>query len=130
MRRLATEAARPPAAAKLHLWNSPIPYLFGGLFLTMLLIAVALIILACSFRKRFFTGHSSPGSQKDPPVAGSSTMELVMEPKILVVMAGDYTPMFLATPVAAGVGDVPRRCSCSASQQDDKQNHSAAWNFH
>ncbi|XP_022949049.1 protein GLUTAMINE DUMPER 6-like [Cucurbita moschata] len=125
MRRLAT-AAPPPTAAKLHLWNSPIPYLFGGLFLTMLLIAVALIILACSFRKRFFTGHSSPGSQKDPPVAGSAAMEPVMEPKILVVMAGNNTPTFLATPAAAALGNVPRRCSCTAIQQDDKQNHSAA----
>lgn len=123
MRRLAAAFAPPPLAAaaapKLHPWKSPIPYLFGGLSLTMLLIAGALIVLACSYRKRF-SGNSS---EKEPPAAAPADVELVMEPKILVIMAGDDMPTFLATPATAAAADVPRRCNCSAlKQRDGDQN--------
>ncbi|KGN53748.1 hypothetical protein Csa_014622 [Cucumis sativus] len=112
MRRLAAATAPPSATAlKLHLWKSPIPYLFGGLSLTLLLIAAALIIIACSFRKRF------TGGQKDPPAATSSTVNLLMEPKFFVIMAGNDMPTFLALPAAA----IPP-CSCSTNQQDAHQN--------
>ncbi|CAK9324949.1 unnamed protein product [Citrullus colocynthis] len=119
MRRLAAATApQPPptAAVKLHLWKSPTPYLFGGLFLAMLLIAGALIVLACSFRKR------STGGEKDPPAAASAAVDPVMEPKILVIMAGDDMPTFLALPATAAAA-LPL-CNCSANQQDGNQNHS------
>uniref|UniRef100_A0A9I9DJL4 Uncharacterized protein n=1 Tax=Cucumis melo TaxID=3656 RepID=A0A9I9DJL4_CUCME len=118
MRRLAAATAPLPpptaTAVKLHLWKSPIPYLFGGLSLTLILIAAALIILACSFRKRFTDG------EKDPPAATSPTVDLVMEPKILVIMAGNDMPTFLAMPAAAAAALPP--CSCSTNQQDGHQN--------
>ncbi|XP_038887934.1 protein GLUTAMINE DUMPER 2-like [Benincasa hispida] len=117
MRRLAAATAPPPTAAvKLHLWKSPIPYLFGGLSLALLLIAAALIILACSFRKRF------TGGEKDPQAAASAAVDLVMEPKVLVIMAGDNMPTFLALPATAAAALPP--CRCSANQQDGNQNHS------
>ncbi|KAG2715355.1 hypothetical protein I3843_03G075100 [Carya illinoinensis] len=78
------------------LWKSPIPYLFGSLALTLLLIAVALIVLVCSYRKR---GSNSPGENEDKPAA-AKTMDAVIdtEPRIVVIMAGNDKPTYLATP--------------------------------
>ncbi|MQM04315.1 hypothetical protein Taro_037112 [Colocasia esculenta] len=72
-------------------WDSPLPYLFGGLAAMLGLIAVALIILACSNRK----SSSSAGDHGQRPV----TTAVDMEPSVVVVMAGDDGPSFLAKAV-------------------------------
>ncbi|PSR87782.1 Protein GLUTAMINE DUMPER like [Actinidia chinensis var. chinensis] len=79
-----------------RVWNSPTPYLFGGLALTLGLITLALIILACSYRKKSTNSSADEENQKPekPEVSGGH-----LEPKILVVMAGDRNPTYLATPV-------------------------------
>ncbi|KAM7280130.1 hypothetical protein ACFE04_007264 [Oxalis oulophora] len=79
------------------LWNSPIPYLFGGLGALIVLISAALIILACSQRKR--TSSSSENSQEkvQPPRLILSTLD--PEPKFVVIMPGDDKPTYLANPV-------------------------------
>ncbi|KAJ6960344.1 hypothetical protein NC653_038390 [Populus alba x Populus x berolinensis] len=85
--------------------NSPIPYLFSGLGLMFGLVAVALMILACSYRK------SSPNSATDPEVQASANqvqMKAEMEPKIVVIMAGDDSPTYLANPVS---------CNCQSDEQ-------------
>jgi hypothetical protein len=77
-------------------WHSPVPYLFGGLAAMLGLIALALLILACSYWKvnRYLldtaecSGPDGEGS-KSPPVADL----------VAVVMAGEKTPRFLAAPV-------------------------------
>ncbi|KAL3525801.1 hypothetical protein ACH5RR_014173 [Cinchona calisaya] len=79
-------------------WNSPLPYLFGGLALLLFVIALALILLACSFTK-------SPSSiTQSSDNHGSSTAANVlrpeMEPRIVVIMAGDHNPTYLAKPTA------------------------------
>ena len=86
--------------------NSPIPYLFSGLGLMFGLVAVALMILACSYRK------SSSNSATDPEVQEKSAnqvqMKAEMEPKIVVIMAGDDSPTYLANPVS---------CNCQSDEQ-------------
>ncbi|KAJ4707186.1 Protein GLUTAMINE DUMPER [Melia azedarach] len=87
-------------------WNSPIPYLFGGLGLMLGLITIALLILACSYRK-----SSSNLQSEDEEKSGDKKVnmqQIEMEPKIVVIMAGEDNPRYLAKPV-----------SCSYCQQND-----------
>ncbi|KVI02605.1 hypothetical protein Ccrd_019094 [Cynara cardunculus var. scolymus] len=46
-------------------WSSPIPYLFGGMFIAFSLIACALIILACSYKK-VYSNNTSGGDEEKP----------------------------------------------------------------
>ncbi|XP_018816614.1 protein GLUTAMINE DUMPER 6-like [Juglans regia] len=94
MQRPATSTSS--SVSEVRLWKSPIPYLFGSLALMLLLIAVALIILVCSYRKRV---SNSSGENEDKPAA-AKTMDAVIdtEPRIVVIMAGDDKPTYLATP--------------------------------
>ncbi|KAJ0042446.1 hypothetical protein Pint_18882 [Pistacia integerrima] len=90
-------------------WNSPVPYLFGGLGLMLGLIAIALTILACSCRK---SATNSSGEKSAKQVVD---MQLEMEPKIVVIMAGDDNPTYLAKPAAASA------CTCHQTQLNSTQ---------
>ncbi|KAJ9147441.1 hypothetical protein P3X46_029612 [Hevea brasiliensis] len=81
-------------------WNSPVPYLFAGLALTLGLIAMALLILACSYKTS--PSNSPPDHETEENSHQKEVMiqSLEMEPKIVVVMAGDHNPTYLAKPVA------------------------------
>ncbi|GLT62013.1 hypothetical protein SLA2020_346810 [Shorea laevis] len=77
-------------------WNSPLPYLYGGLGLMLLLITV---MLACSIRKRSL---DSPDSHLQDEISAKSIHPLPdAEPRIdtVVIMAGNNKPTYLATPV-------------------------------
>ncbi|XWS70544.1 hypothetical protein CRYUN_Cryun03dG0056500 [Craigia yunnanensis] len=108
----------PPATAQPRSpWHSPVPYLFGGLAAMMGLIAFALLILACSYwRLSGRLDNDSEGADAERDVesgekeaAGDSNMQVkVYEEKILVIMAGEEKPTFLATPLsnkASSFGD-------------------------
>ncbi|KAF5791870.1 putative protein glutamine dumper [Helianthus annuus] len=90
------------AAATGIRWNSPIPYLFGGLALMLTLIACALIILVCSHKKPYSSSNSSENGAGDQEKASEPEfrVELLpeMEPKIVIVMPGDINPTYLAKP--------------------------------
>ncbi|XVE53496.1 hypothetical protein DITRI_Ditri03aG0007900 [Diplodiscus trichospermus] len=96
-------------------WHSPVPYLFGGLAAMLGLIAFALLILACSYwRLSGCLDNNSEGADAERDVEsgekeGDSNKQVkVYEEKILVIMAGDEKPTFLATPVstkASSFGD-------------------------
>lgn len=85
-------------------WHSLVPYLFGGLAAMLGLIALALLILAWSFWK--LSGYLDGGSQEDGVSSegnveartGSGSGKPVFEEKIVVIMAGEVKPTFLATP--------------------------------
>ncbi|CAL9754886.1 unnamed protein product [Musa acuminata subsp. burmannicoides] len=77
-----------------NLWHTPIPYLFGGLAAAMILIAAALIILAISHWRSSRDQNSRSPSLPEKPVI----VHLDMEPKFVVVMAGDSKPSFIAKP--------------------------------
>ncbi|KAI8031707.1 Protein GLUTAMINE DUMPER 4 [Camellia lanceoleosa] len=77
-------------------WNSPIPYLFSSLALTLGLIAFALAILACSCKQSSSNPSSSANEQPGTPL---SVLQPEMEPKIVVIMPGDENPKYLAKPI-------------------------------
>nr|AFK34821.1 unknown [Lotus japonicus] len=84
-------------------WHSPVPYLFGGLAAMLGLIAFALLILACSYWKLSGYLENSNESERDLE-AGEGKSDQDQKPqkpyeeKILVIMAGQEKPTFLATP--------------------------------
>ncbi|XP_050890457.1 protein GLUTAMINE DUMPER 5-like [Lathyrus oleraceus] len=91
----------PPTMLNTHpntssLWHTPIPYLFVGLTAIMGLIALALLALACSYC-----------SNNEDKESESQTKEPVQayEEKILVIMAGNEKPTFLATPRVLSIYD-------------------------
>ncbi|XP_009363204.3 protein GLUTAMINE DUMPER 3 [Pyrus x bretschneideri] len=88
-------------------WHSPVPYLFGGLAGMLGLIAFALLILACSYWKLSSRLEDREGGERDLESGGgdekgdgSNKSVKVFEEKVLVVMAGNENPTFLATPVS------------------------------
>lgn len=89
-------------------WHSPVPYLFGGLAAMLGLIAFALLILACSYWK--LSGYLEDGAGRGDDdgsaadgakPAASDLPPPIWEEKILVIMAGDVKPTYLATPMSS-----------------------------
>ncbi|XWS47535.1 hypothetical protein CRYUN_Cryun14cG0160700 [Craigia yunnanensis] len=85
--------------ATIKLWKSPIPFLFGSLAIVLLMILVSLVMLVCSYRK------SSANSQHDSEEKSAKHFisALDAEAKIVVIMAGNDKPTYLATPVTSSV---------------------------
>ncbi|KAG8075220.1 hypothetical protein GUJ93_ZPchr0006g46065 [Zizania palustris] len=75
------------------MWRTPTPYLFLGFAVMMGLIAVALLVLVCTRRK--------PGGREDEEAAAAASVKalapLDREPKVVVIMAGDIAPSFIAS---------------------------------
>jgi hypothetical protein len=117
----ATAAATvaPVAAAGAHsAWHSPVPYLFGGLAAMLGLIAFALLILACSYWKLsgYLEGGAARGdndgsSADGTKPAASDLPPPIWEEKILVIMAGDVKPTYLATPMSSRASSFGDRSS-------------------
>ncbi|XP_024974927.1 protein GLUTAMINE DUMPER 2-like [Cynara cardunculus var. scolymus] len=76
-------------------WSSPIPYLFGGMFIAFSLIACALIILACSYKKVY--SNNTSGGDEEKPYSLPNNTQLASE--IVIVMPGDTNPTYLAKPL-------------------------------
>ncbi|GMN57612.1 hypothetical protein TIFTF001_026727 [Ficus carica] len=97
-------------------WNSPIPFLFGGLALMLGLITVALVILACSHRKPSPAPNSGAATNvsntEEKPAVQVNVVVDSDQPKIVVIMAGDDMPTYLAKPVV---------CSTLRDQGDHDQ---------
>lgn len=70
----------------------------------LLLITVALVLLFCSYRKRSYAG-TVPSDEEKPPKPINVLVDA--EPKIVVIMAGDDKPTYLATPATSS-----SVCSC------------------
>lgn len=63
-------------------------------------ISVALLILACSFRSQYSSSNSSDStSAGDDDHQKLTNMVVNSEPKIVVIMAGESNPTYLAKPV-------------------------------
>ncbi|OEL28616.1 hypothetical protein BAE44_0010362 [Dichanthelium oligosanthes] len=90
-------------------WQSPVPYLFGGLAAMLGLIAFALLILACSYWKLSGyldadrdrrAGEAGADGEKGS-AAGAARPAAGFQEHVVVIMAGEERPTFLATPVAS-----------------------------
>ncbi|KAJ7974231.1 Protein GLUTAMINE DUMPER [Quillaja saponaria] len=96
-------------AHELRGWKSPMtPYMFGGLALMLGFIAMVLIILSCSYRKYNNNSGSASnaggGGQENSKASMTveDTEEVVdYDPKIVVIMAGETNPTYLAVPAAS-----------------------------
>jgi hypothetical protein len=93
-------------------WQSPVPYLFGGLAAMLGLIAFALLILACSYWK--LSGYLDAGTDgrrdgqdgdtaggEKGSASGSSRPAAEFQEHVVVIMAGDERPTFLAKPATS-----------------------------
>ncbi|CAA0838317.1 Protein GLUTAMINE DUMPER 4 [Striga hermonthica] len=89
-----TATLAPPAAAYRSPWHSPVPYLFGGLAAILVLIALALLILACS-HLRPSDDDGGGSADKDDHGSDGGDPPVYVE-KVLVIMAGEVRPTFLA----------------------------------
>lgn len=73
-------------------WKSPIPYLFVGLALVLVIIVLALAILV-------WTGQKGLSDEREEPTPiGSEGVEFHSDPLVVVIMAGDDCPKFMAKP--------------------------------
>ncbi|NP_001151217.1 GDU1 [Zea mays] len=124
----AAPAVAAGSAAAHSAWHSPVPYLFGGLAAMLGLIAFALLILACSYWKLSGyleggagEGGSGAGAGGDKPAA-SDLPPPVWEEKILVIMAGDVKPTYLATPMSSRASSFGDRSSQGGEQEEKEKS--------
>ncbi|KAK4740916.1 hypothetical protein SAY87_024504 [Trapa incisa] len=108
------------STANIQAWNSPVPYLFGGLGLMAFLIATALLILACSYKRH----HDAVDTPAEDKSSRHSTLILPLdpEPRIVVIMAGDDLPSLLAIPAAvpseaAKTAPPPHALACGCDEE-------------
>ena len=104
-----TAAPGANATAPHSPWQSPVPYLFGGLAAMLGLIAFALLILACSYWK--LSGYLDADRDRRAGVAGADGEKgsaagaarpaAGFQEHVVVIMAGEEMPTFLATPAAS-----------------------------
>lgn len=118
-----------PSAFQRSPWHSPVPYLFGGLAAMLCLIAFSLFILACSYWR--LTGQladeNREGTQRDIESGDEKEDDLVeksskvYEENVLVIMAGDEKPTFLATPVFAKVSTFSKENRTDEKMEENKE---------
>ncbi|KAI3760883.1 hypothetical protein L1987_51284 [Smallanthus sonchifolius] len=90
--------------ASLWQFDSPLIYLFGGIFVILGLITTALMILVCSQRKHRFGDDGSEDIERGDDEHKAVTVVchsgdcVDVSPKLVVIMAGDEVPTYLATP--------------------------------
>jgi len=104
---LNTPPNNTPTTITPSLWHTPIPYLFGGLAFIMGLIALALLALAYSYCKLSRNNQDGDHNDMENKESDPQTKEPIKsyEEKILVIMAGNEKPTFLATPVVLSIID-------------------------
>ncbi|MED6222875.1 hypothetical protein PIB30_068657 [Stylosanthes scabra] len=94
------DASAGVGATSLRNVSSPIPYLFGGLAFMLGLIAMALMLLACSYHNQQYSSSSTGDAMPGKTTTTEKEVE-DSEPKIVVIMAGDSNPTYLAKPMSS-----------------------------
>ncbi|KAM0039773.1 putative protein glutamine dumper [Helianthus debilis subsp. tardiflorus] len=109
-----TTTVSATAAATGFRWSSPIPYMFVGLASMITLIAFALIILVCTFKKPSSSSSSDSSENSTGDRDKSSVPEfhvelpVEMEQKLVIVMPGDINPTYLAKPAPPTIDNVEK----------------------
>ncbi|KAK6925183.1 hypothetical protein RJ641_009509 [Dillenia turbinata] len=106
-------------------WNSPLPYLFGGLAFILGLMAAALIILVCS-RDRPSPEESNGLEEETHSSSSDPTNSTNIEPKIVVIMPGEVLKK-LDPGIAEKLEEVKIKrafwdCGCSKAPGPDEFN--------
>ncbi|KGN63754.1 hypothetical protein Csa_013545 [Cucumis sativus] len=78
-------------------WNSPIPYIFGGLAVVFGITSAVLFILACSHQ---IWMRNSINNDKEKASKNKGSEQFDTTPSIAVIMAGDDHPKYMAKPVS------------------------------
>ncbi|CAN7025664.1 hypothetical protein BRARA_F03059 [Brassica rapa] len=113
------------ATPKAEIWKSPVPYLFGGLSLVLLLIALALFSLVCIHKKSHSSSSNNTYPVEEEEDAGDNEAKTVMGeylPKIVVILAGDDQPTCLAVPVIPTLSSI-YPCKCGNVTVVSQPNH-------
>lgn len=76
--------------------NSLAPYIFGSLAAMFGLVTFALVLVACAYGRTLDNSHPTMDISVKRTTVGED-----MEPKIVVIMAGDDNPTFLAEPISS-----------------------------
>ncbi|KAM7277943.1 hypothetical protein ACFE04_005077 [Oxalis oulophora] len=98
------------ASISLFQWNTPLPYIFIFLMLVFGIIAVSLLILACCHKKSSAEDHScEEKEEKSQEIVENPASKL---PEVVVILAGDDRPRFVAKPVAVAVAVAASACNC------------------
>ncbi|KAI4366729.1 hypothetical protein MLD38_022570 [Melastoma candidum] len=87
-------SAGPPSAPS-QAWDDPVPYIYGCLAVLLILIAVPLSVLACYHARVALRGVPRGPDEEDKP---EKVAVPDAEPKIVVVMAGEDVPSYIAMP--------------------------------
>ncbi|KAJ0984998.1 hypothetical protein J5N97_003354 [Dioscorea zingiberensis] len=109
-------------------WHSPVPYLFGGLAAMLGLIAFALLILACSYWKlsgSLESREDGAGDERGEPKHGTKPpvpTTQYPEHHVVVIMAGEEKPTFLATPMSSRASSFGDRSSSSTTDESSNQS--------
>jgi uncharacterized membrane protein YjgN (DUF898 family) len=88
-------------AASLRNLSSPVPYLFGGLAFILGVIAIALLIIVYSFGEQYSSSTSSNDEEKSSNMHVVDMDQVSLEQEIVVIMAGESNPTYLAKPVSS-----------------------------
>ena len=134
---MAAAGANANATAPHSPWQSPVPYLFGGLAAILGLITFALLILACSYwklsgyldadrdRRAGSSGEGGGADGEKGSAAGAARPAAGFQEHVVVIMAGEERPTFLATPAASRavveLGAVPAAPGRSGSGNDEEK---------
>ncbi|KAH7688185.1 hypothetical protein IHE45_03G016400 [Dioscorea alata] len=96
-------------------WHSPVPYLFAGLAAMLGLIAFALLILACSYWKLSGFLESQETDTEDQQKESDNNNKVISNQfelkHVVVIMAGEEKPTFLATPMSSRASSFEDRIS-------------------
>ncbi|XP_023537956.1 protein GLUTAMINE DUMPER 5-like [Cucurbita pepo subsp. pepo] len=117
------------------LWHTPVPYLFGALAAVSSLIAIALLIIACSYcwnvSASVLNGHAGAARAADMESARGKGGDgrnppppTVFQDKMLVIMAGEVNPSFIATPMSLGLDC--SKVTCSREMKATAAEHGGA----
>jgi hypothetical protein len=100
--------ATATTTAKQAEWRWPVPLLFGGVTTLMALVALALLILACSYWKTMDSQSNgqSLNASAELGVQTEISGEDFEEEKVVVIMAGQQNPTFLARPASGSYLDL------------------------
>ncbi|GLJ43138.1 hypothetical protein SUGI_0895340 [Cryptomeria japonica] len=95
-----------PASSAGSTDHSPVPYLLGGIGALLALILFSLLLLACSYFNNTSRGQlRNEHGESDKDEMGKTRMQGNTAPDemgkgVVVIMAGNYNPTFIAKPTS------------------------------